>query len=183
MPASVEFAARVYALVARVPRGRVTTYGRVARALGDPRGARMVGWALSGVPPGLELPCQRVVNRNGELSGGWHFGHPDVMRALLEEEGVPFAEAYRVDLARCVWDPGTLESLPATDEVDDFEAVAVGERGGGEGIAGEDGAVELDDDELRLEAFAGDEAGDGGAGRDGGFPAVGDDAESRLVGG
>jgi len=105
MPASPEFTERVYEVVSRVPHGRVTTYGRVARALGDVRGARMVGWALHGVPPGLDVPCQRVVNRNGELTGGWHFGHPDVMRALLVAEGVPFIEEYRVDLSRCVWDP------------------------------------------------------------------------------
>jgi len=66
----------------------------------------MVGWALHGVVEQLELPCQRVVNRNGELSGGWAFGHPDVMRALLVAEGVPFRDEYTVDLDRCVWEPG-----------------------------------------------------------------------------
>lgn len=120
MPASPEFTAKVYDIVARIPRGRVTTYGRVARAIGDVRGARMVGWALMKAPP--ELPCQRVVNRNGELTGGWHFGHPDVMRSLLLAEGIPFAEEYRVDLTQCVWDPGG-DLLSAADEVDDFEAI------------------------------------------------------------
>lgn len=105
MPASLEFATRVYEVVARIPRGRVTTYGRVARAIGDVRGARMVGWALSAVPPELDLPCHRVVNRVGELSGGWHFGHPDVMRALLVAEGIPFADDYQVDLRASLWEP------------------------------------------------------------------------------
>ncbi|CAA9578041.1 MAG: Methylated-DNA-[protein]-cysteine S-methyltransferase [uncultured Thermomicrobiales bacterium] len=105
MPAAPDFAARVYAVVARVPPGRVTTYGRVARAIGDPRGARMVGWALASVVPGSDIPCHRVVNRVGLLSGGWHFGHPDVMRDLLVGEDVPFADEYRVDLDACVWDP------------------------------------------------------------------------------
>ena len=108
MPASPTFAARVYDLVARIPRGRVTTYGRIARAVGDPRGARMVGWALMYAvddPEGRELPCHRVVNRVGLLSGGWHFGHPDVMRGLLLREGVPFKDEYQVDLERCVWEP------------------------------------------------------------------------------
>ena len=125
MPASPEFTAKVYEIVARIPRGRVTTYGRVARAIGDVRGARMVGWALMKAPP--ELPCQRVVNRNGELTGGWHFGHPDVMRSLLLAEGIPFAEEYRVDLPRCVWDPGD-DPLSAPDEVDDLEAIIGFER-------------------------------------------------------
>lgn len=112
MPASPKFAAKVYDIVARIPPGRVTTYGRIARAIGDPRGARMVGWALmypESDPEGRELPCHRVVNRVGELSGGWHFGHPDVMRGLLLAEGVPFTAEYRVDLERCVWEPWSAE--------------------------------------------------------------------------
>ena len=105
MPASSQFAARVYDIVARIPHGRVTTYGRIARTIGDPRGARMVGWALLHVADERDLPCHRVVNRVGLLSGGWHFGHPDVMRGLLLAEGVPFREEYQVDLERCVWEP------------------------------------------------------------------------------
>lgn len=108
MPASPEFADRVYDLVAQIPVGRVTTYGRLARAIGDPRGGRMVGWALMYAdddPKGRDLPCHRVVNRVGLLSGGWHFGHPDVMRALLLAEGVPFTNDYQVDLDRCLWEP------------------------------------------------------------------------------
>jgi methylated-DNA-protein-cysteine methyltransferase related protein len=104
MPASTAFANRVYEVVARIPRGRVTTYGRIARALGEPRSARMVGWALMDAV-GDDLPCHRVVNRNGELTGGWHFGHPDVMRGLLLAEDVPFLPDERVDLRACVWDP------------------------------------------------------------------------------
>lgn len=99
------FVARVYAVVALIPPGRVTTYGRIARVVGHPRSARMVGWALHGSPKELDLPCQRVVNRNGELTGGWHFGHPDIMRTLLAAEGVPFEDEYRVDLQACLWDP------------------------------------------------------------------------------
>ena len=106
MPASPPFAARVYDLVARIPRGRVTTYGRIARAIGDPRGARMVGWALmDAVNDARDLPCHRVVNRVGLLSGGWHFGHPDLMRRLLVAEEVPFKDDYQVDLDRCLWEP------------------------------------------------------------------------------
>ncbi len=125
MPASPEFTARVYHIVAQIPRGRVTTYGRIARAIGDVRGARMVGWALMKAP--AELPCQRVVNRNGELTGGWHFGHPDVMRNLLLAEGIPFDGKYQVDLSWCVWDPWN-DALASANEVDDFEAVIGMER-------------------------------------------------------
>lgn len=105
MTNQISFPRRVYAIVARIPPGRVTTYGRIARTLGEPRAARMVGWALLQVDDGLDLPCHRVVNRTGFLSGGWHFGHPDIMRGLLLDEGVPFKSEYEVDLARCVWEP------------------------------------------------------------------------------
>ena len=110
MQASPAFAARVYDVVARIPRGRVTTYGRIARALGEPRSARMVGWALMHAVDEDDLPCHRVVNRVGLLTGGWHFGHPDVMRGLLLAEGVPFTDEYQVDLEYCLWEPGADEA-------------------------------------------------------------------------
>ncbi len=128
MAASVLFTKRVYEVVARIPFGRVTTYGDVARAIGSVRGARMVGWALHAVPEELELPCHRVVNRYGELSGGWHFGHPDVMKGLLVAEGVPFTAEYQVDLGRCLWLPWQDEDSAAPDEVDDLNPVASGKR-------------------------------------------------------
>lgn len=126
MTASGDFVARVYDVVARVPNGRVTTYGLIAKSLGSVRGARMVGWALHGVPGELDLPCHRVVNRYGELSGGWHFGHPDVMKALLEAEDVPFKDEYQVDLDKCLWVPWEEEAsaAAAADEMDDFDEVA-----------------------------------------------------------
>jgi len=100
------FSQRVYAIVASIPHGQVTTYGAIANALGVPRAAREVGWALNVVPEGADLPCHRVVDREGRLSGGWHWGHPDVMAGLLQDEGVPFLEPHRVDLKRCLWSPG-----------------------------------------------------------------------------
>lgn len=99
------FPERVYAVVARIPPGKVTTYGAIARALGSPRSARMVGWALRFAPDDRRLPCHRVVNRVGFLSGGEHFGHPDVMRDLLLAESVPFCDEYQVDLRQAFWDP------------------------------------------------------------------------------
>ncbi len=103
--AGSRFFAQVYAVVRAVPVGRVTTYGAVARALDAPARAREVGWALAALPEGHDVPAHRVVNAAGALSGGWAFGHPDVQRALLEEEGVLFDACGRVDLGRHLWVP------------------------------------------------------------------------------
>ena len=93
----------VFALVASVPYGKVTSYGRLAAALGQPRKAREVGWALSSIPEELHLNAHRVVNVDGFLSGGWAFGAPEVQRALLEDEGVSFLPDGRVDFDRHLW--------------------------------------------------------------------------------
>src|SRR5579884_3071734 len=95
--------ARTFALVKACPAGRVTTYGWIGKALGYPRGARMIGWFMHESPAGV--PAQRVINSKGELSGSWAFGSPDRMRQLLEEEGIIFSEQGRVDLKRYGWDP------------------------------------------------------------------------------
>jgi methylated-DNA-protein-cysteine methyltransferase-like protein len=95
--------AQVYALVTACPVGRVTTYGALAKAVGYPRGARMVGWIMNETPHGV--PAQRVINSKGELSGSWAFGSPDLMRQLLENEGIIFSEEGRVDLKRYGWEP------------------------------------------------------------------------------
>src|SRR5437660_8460930 len=95
--------ARVFALVRACPAGRVTTYGWLAKAVGYPRGARMVGWFMNESPEGV--PAQRVINSKGELSGSWAFGSPELMRQLLENEGIVFSENDRVDLKRYGWDP------------------------------------------------------------------------------
>ncbi len=96
-------AAHVYALVRACPAGRVTTYGWLAKAVGYPRGARMVGWVMNEASQGV--PAQRVINSKGELSGNWAFNNPGGMRMLLEEEGVVFSDDGRVDLKRYGWDP------------------------------------------------------------------------------
>ncbi len=99
------FNQQVYAVVALVPYGMVTTYGLIAAALGDPRKAREVGWALASMPREVDAPAHRVVNRVGDLSGGWAFGGPEVQRALLEDEGVTFTADGRVDMRRHLWVP------------------------------------------------------------------------------
>ncbi len=95
--------ARVFALVRACPVGRVTTYGALAKTIGYPRGARMVGWFMNAAPQGV--PAQRVINSKGELSGNWAFTTPGGMRKLLEDEGVVFSEDGRVDLKRYGWEP------------------------------------------------------------------------------
>ncbi len=104
-PIALTFPQRVAMVVARIPGGRVTTYGRIARALGAPRSARMVGWAIGRLPDGHELPAHRVVNHVGFLSGAKAFGDPYIMRDLLLEEGTPFRAEWVVALEECLWDP------------------------------------------------------------------------------
>lgn len=116
MDGDVGFSAAVYALVRHVPEGRVTTYGALAAALGHPRRAREVGWALKSMPDDVDAPAHRVVNREGKLSGGWAFGGPEVQRRLLEVEGITFLEDGRVDMERHLWlpdgDPPPAEQQP-----------------------------------------------------------------------
>lgn len=99
------FHARVYALVRRVPPGRVTTYGDVAAALGSPRVARHVGWALAALSRSQErdVPWHRVINAKGTISHRGDTWRAEAQRARLEEEGVAFDEKGRVDLRRLRW--------------------------------------------------------------------------------
>lgn len=71
----------------------------------------MVGWAMSNCPDDVSEVAHRVVNRDGELSGGWAWGHPEVMRGMLEDEDVTFLGEYRVDLVRHFWEPGEDEPV------------------------------------------------------------------------
>ncbi len=110
--AEVDFYTRVHNVVRRIPLGRVTTYGAIAAFLGLKSAARTVGYALMAVPEELALPCHRVVNRNGELSGKHHFATPNLMRDLLESEGVRF-EGDAVAIAEHFWDPAYPRRKPA----------------------------------------------------------------------
>lgn len=109
------FAEQVYAIVAQIPAGRVTTYGWIAKALGAPRAARQVGWAMH-QNTREDLPCHRVINRQGELSGGWAWGEPTIMRQLLEAEGVQFDQHERVNLRRYGWHPEELDLEPIEEQ-------------------------------------------------------------------
>ena len=91
---------RIYEAVKLIPRGRVATYGQVARLAGMPRGARVVGYALHANPDPDAVPCYRVVNRFGEVSAAFAFGGGNRQRLLLEADGVAFLPDGRVDLAK-----------------------------------------------------------------------------------
>jgi len=95
--------ARIYAAVRRIPKGRVATYGAVARVAGLPGNARMVGYALSALPDGTATPWHRVINAKGELSLGRATASGISQRIRLEREGVAFDAAGRVSLARFGW--------------------------------------------------------------------------------
>ena len=96
----------VYDVVRQIPKGRVTSYGAIAAYLGTRLSARMVGWAMNGagnVRP--KVPAQRVVNRNGMLSGKHHFGTPTLMEELLKKEKVDVVNDTVVDFKNKFWDP------------------------------------------------------------------------------
>jgi len=99
------FFERVWEVVARIPPGRVTTYGDIAEHLGRRGAARIVGWALNEAV-GTDLPCHRVVNRDGVLTGKRHFETPHVMEERLRSEGVTFVGPDRVALGEHRWRPG-----------------------------------------------------------------------------
>ena len=96
----------VYEVVRKIPRGRVTSYGAIAVYLGTKLSARMVGWAMNaahGAKP--KVPAQRVVNRNGMLSGRHHFKTETAMEELLKKDGVLVKDEIVVDFKNKFWDP------------------------------------------------------------------------------
>ena len=99
------FSEKVYAVTARIPAGRVATYGQIARMIGHPKAARQVGGAMSRAPKERGLPCHRVVNRRGELAPFHAFGDPAYQRSLLEGEGVGFLSDGRIDIKNFLWLP------------------------------------------------------------------------------
>ena len=99
-----DFFDKVYKVVAKIPYGKVTTYGSIAEVCGIKSSARTVGWAINGTTD-RGLPCHRVVNRNGELTGKLHFGDPNLMEDLLHSEGIEFTEDGKVNMAKHLWKP------------------------------------------------------------------------------
>lgn len=107
MPNDISFFEKVYQVARLIPYGRVTSYGAIARYLGSGRSARMVGWAMnqSHSQP-VFIPAHRVVNRNGLLTGKYHFGSFETMKELLESEGIHVEDDQIVNFRVLFWDPG-----------------------------------------------------------------------------
>jgi len=105
-PKQHSFFEDVWDVVRQIPKGRVTSYGAVASYLGTKMSARMVGWAMNAAhhshPP---VPAQRVVNRNGMLSGKHHFPTPDAMEKMLKKDGVKVENDTVKDFANLFWNP------------------------------------------------------------------------------
>jgi|SRR5688572_9300408 len=96
----------VFEIVRQIPKGRVTSYGAIANALGTRLSARMVGWAMNGshrVKP--KVPAHRVVNRQGLLTGKIHFDPPEKMQQLLEKEGIVVKDDQIQNFQKIFWDP------------------------------------------------------------------------------
>ncbi|MFM1808131.1 MAG: hypothetical protein RLZZ242_856 [Bacteroidota bacterium] len=101
---NTDFYERVYEVVRQVPFGRVTSYGAIANYLGAPRSARMVGYAMN-LSHDKGVPAHRVVNRNGLLTGKFHFAGMNLMQQLLENEGIRVVNDAVQDFDHLFWDP------------------------------------------------------------------------------
>ncbi|MBT8195503.1 MAG: MGMT family protein [Bacteroidia bacterium] len=102
----ISFFDKVYQVVRLIPKGKVTSYGAIAKYLGAARSARMVGWAMNNshvCKP--HVPAQRVVNRMGLLTGKQHFGTPNMMQKLLENEGIKIKDNQIQNFEKHFWDP------------------------------------------------------------------------------
>ena len=98
------FFERVYEAAKKGPAGKVSTYGDIARAIGAPRCARQVGWALHCNPQQGVIPCHRVIVSSGSVCTGFAFGGPEVQKAMLEAEGVEVSDDFKIDLKKYRWE-------------------------------------------------------------------------------
>lgn len=99
------FFEKVYEVVRQIPHGKVTSYGAIAKAIGSPQSSRMVGYAMNASHNMEDVPAHRVVNRNGVLTGKFHFDGINLMQQLLESEGVKVVDNKILDFKECFWDP------------------------------------------------------------------------------
>ena len=94
---------QIYDIVCQIPKGKVATYGTVARLAGNPRWSRVVGYALHNNPAPGVIPCHRVVNREGKVAEGFAFGGSAIQRKMLEDEGIVFEADGHIDLEKYLW--------------------------------------------------------------------------------
>ncbi|HNU42863.1 MAG: methylated-DNA-(protein)-cysteine S-methyltransferase DNA binding protein [Bacteroidetes bacterium OLB12] len=99
------FFENVWEVVMLIPKGRVTSYGAIARYLGTGMSSRMVGWAMNAAHTNKKIPAHRVVNRLGLLTGKHHFETPSTMKKRLEEEGINVKKDQVQDFKARFWDP------------------------------------------------------------------------------
>ena len=95
----------VFDVVRLIPKGKVISYGAIAKYLGAPRSSRVVGWAMNASHSLSDVPAHRVVNRNGLLTGKIHFSPPELMDQLLKREGVEVKNDQIQNLKQHFWDP------------------------------------------------------------------------------
>ena len=104
------FFEKVYAIVQQIPAGRITSYGAIAKCIGSPQSARMVGWAMNASHNRSDVPAHRVVNRKGLLTGKHHFEGTNLMQQLLENEGIVVIENQIQNFEEIFWDPSNIKS-------------------------------------------------------------------------
>ena len=102
------FFKKVYKIVKKIPYGKVTTYGLIAKHLGAIKSARMVGYAMNGAGEREDVPAHRVVNRKGVLTGKHHFSGTNLMQQLLESEGVQVKDNQIQNFQEVLWEPEIL---------------------------------------------------------------------------
>lgn len=105
MVKEIGFFEKVYQVAEQIPYGRVTSYGAIAKYLGTPKSARMVGWAMNASHVNPKVPAHRVVNRIGVLSGKHHFEGTNLMQQLLESEDVEVLDNQIQNFESLFWDP------------------------------------------------------------------------------
>ena len=97
---NVKLYQEIYKIVAEIPKGKVMTYGQVARSVGNPRWARLVGQAMFYAPDEMDIPYHRVLNCKGEMAPDYAFGGQDMQRKMLKDEGIIFKPNGCVDLKK-----------------------------------------------------------------------------------
>ncbi len=110
-PENQNFFTRVYEVAKQIPYGKVTSYGAIAKYIGAPNSARMVGWAMNASNMHPDIPAHRVVNRKGLLTGKHHFDGTNLMQQLLENEGITVIDNQIQDFEKHFWDPGENENM------------------------------------------------------------------------
>jgi methylated-DNA-protein-cysteine methyltransferase-like protein len=99
------FFERVYEVVRQIPKGKVTSYGAIAKSVGAAKSARMVGYAMNSAKDIDDVPAHRVVNRNGLLTGKSHFGDHNAMQEMLASEGIKVKDNKVQEFEKHFWDP------------------------------------------------------------------------------